>query len=151
MGESEFTIQLILAFVPSVLTLMGAIVIFGIRDIWMKNEDIKRRNKRDIIEKKLTYLYAPLYANMKLAEKNLGKKSFVAMKPASEQGAGRIKTFIDETIEKYLWLASSRLQPYLVKVHGAGFYHMKPEEADEMLKILEEDYERLRSDFLSLR
>lgn len=75
----------------------------------------------------------------------LKRKSFFTSKPAGQKGDGKQKEMIDDIISKYLFLASERLKPYLVKVYGAGFYTITKEESEIMLNYLEDDYKKLRN------
>ena len=132
---------------PPIITLIGAFIILAIRDIWLNGKNIQRKNRRDILEKKLIYLYSPLYANMKIGESILGKKSLIDTKAFREEGDGELKKTIDDSILKYFFLASKRLQPYLTKIYGVGFYNMNEKDVDKLLEYLEEDYRKLRKEY----
>ncbi|PIN86795.1 hypothetical protein COV19_02890 [Candidatus Woesearchaeota archaeon CG10_big_fil_rev_8_21_14_0_10_44_13] len=144
----EIKLQLLIAFIPPIITLIGAFIILAIRDIWLNKRNIERENRRRVIENKLIYLYSPLYANLQIGTAMLKNKTFFTTTSTNDKGKeGKPKELIDEIISKYFFLASKRLQPYLAKLYGVGFYNIKKEDADKLMEFLEEDYNILRDEY----
>ena len=143
---SDFETAIISAFIG----FAGAALLMFVRDIYLYNKRTNKDQKRKIIEKQLDCLYSPLYRFVKSGEILLGKKTISVGKSTDEKGDGREKVFLDNIIERYLYLASDELQPLLVKIHSVGFYHVKEEDANKIVGIIERDYAKLRKDYFDI-
>lgn len=139
-----------IAIISAFIGFSGSAILMAVKDIYLQNKRTNKELRRKIIEKQLDCLYSPLYRFIKTGENLLGKKTISVGKPSDEKGDGRQKIFLDETIERYLYLASDDLHPLLVKIHGPGFYRIQEADAKKIIETIEKDYDSLRKEYFEL-
>jgi len=113
--------------------------------------EMEMSRKRELIEKRLSNLYAPLYFYILRSEQTEGKSDITWSKSIEELGEGKEKEFINEIIVKNSYLASEELQRLLVKIHGFGAYDIKDEDKEKLIILIKKDYEELKKEFFDLK
>jgi len=128
-----------------------SIILLWLRDIFVFKGQIEYKNKKELVEKRLMYIYSPLYFNILSNEQQSGQSTISWSSHAGETGEGKEKESLDRIMENYSHLASPELQKLLAKMHKAGAYRIGKEDGEKMVELIKKEYEELRKELFDTK
>ena len=129
---------------PAVIgAITGAIASFIFMH-YLYDKNFKRGKRRELVEKRLEKLYSPLYTFTK------------RLKKENELAITRDRVRIVELIERYCYLASKELKPFLTLMLSYAHYDYDmmreaPEKAEKMVELIKNEYNELRDEYFACK
>ena len=142
--------ELTTSILPLVLSLFGGVLgaglLFYIRDVWLFSRRSKEERRRAVVQRKLEKLYSPLFMRIKYQD-------FVISDPRTKPNLTYIdkedKRILDLTILNYGYLAEDELMKLLPQVLGVGFSDSRNMAIfRQVANLILDEYSRLRKEYL---
>lgn len=126
---------------------LGAGLLFYIRDVWLFSRRSKEERRRAVVQRKLEKLYSPLFMRIKYQD-------FVISDPSAKPGLTYIdeedKKALDSTILNYGYLAENELMKLLPQVLGVGFFDERNKATvQQLVSIVLGEYASLRKEYFA--
>ena len=121
----------------------GAIASF-ILMYYLYDKNFKREKRRELVERRLEKLYSPVYT----FTKRLKEEDGLAIT------SDRMR--IVELIERYCYLASEELKPFLTLMLSYALYDYDmmreaPEKTEKMFELIKKEYNELRDEYFACK